>query len=90
VNADVFLLDGHAYSWRQLCALRREQLEAIRKANGTQATLFELREDRRPDSQRSAARRYQEPSLLDLILLDNGGHHQISHGRVSWHSRGTK
>jgi hypothetical protein len=90
VNADVFLLDGHAYSWRRRCALHREQLEAIRKVNGTQATLSELREDRRPDSQRSAAARYQEPRPLDLISLDNGGHHQTSHGRVSWHSRGTK
>jgi hypothetical protein len=82
VNADLFLLDGHAYGWRRLCALRREQLVAIRKANGTQDTLFELREDRRPDSQRSAAGGYQEPSLLDLILLAYGEHHQVSHGRA--------
>ena len=67
MNTDVFLVDGRAYSWRQLCELRRSQLEAIRKARGTQAALFELRDDRRPASERTAAGRYAEPSLLDLI-----------------------
>lgn len=68
MNSDVFTLDGRAYSWRQLCELRRQQLEAARKARGTQALLFELRHDQRPESQRSASGRYAEPSLLDAIL----------------------
>jgi hypothetical protein len=67
MNTDVFMVDGRAYSWRRLCELRRAQLEAIRKAQGMQALLFELREDCRPPGERTAAGRYQEPSLLDLI-----------------------
>ena len=62
--SDAFILGGHAYSWRQLCELRRQQVEAIRKARGTQPALFDLREDVRPASQRRAALRYQEPLLL--------------------------
>jgi hypothetical protein len=65
MSTDVFMVDGRAYSWRQLCELRRQQLEARRKAQGTQAALFELREDHRPASEKTAARRYAEPSLLE-------------------------
>ena len=36
-------------------------------ANPTQPTLFELREDARPMTQRSATGRYLEPSLLDMM-----------------------
>jgi hypothetical protein len=67
MNTDVFMIDGRAYSWRKLCELRRQQLEAIRKARGTQAALFELREDCRPESQRTASGRYAEPALLDWL-----------------------
>ena len=67
MSTDVFMLDGRAYSWRKLCELRREQLEAARKARGTQAALFELREDRRPPNQRTASGRYAEPVLLDWV-----------------------
>ena len=66
MNTDVFVVDGHAFSWRRLCELRRQQLEAIRKAQGRQPALFELHEDHRPASERTATRRYSEPSLLDL------------------------
>jgi hypothetical protein len=65
MNADVFMIDGRAYSWRQLCELRRQQLEARRKAEGAQRALFDLREDHRPPSQRTAARRFSQPGLLD-------------------------
>jgi len=65
VSADTFILDGHAYSWRRLCELRRQQLEARRKAQGAQAALFELRQDFRPVAERNAARRYREPGLFD-------------------------
>jgi hypothetical protein len=27
----MFMLDGHAYSWRQICEFRRQQLEVARK-----------------------------------------------------------
>jgi hypothetical protein len=65
MNSDVFMLDGRAYSWRKVCELRREQLDAARKARGTQSALFELREDCRPASDRNAARRYREPGLFE-------------------------
>jgi len=72
MNADVFMLEGRAYSWRQLCELRRQQLEAIRKARGTQPALFELREDHRPLTQRTASGRYEEPGLLDWPVESSG------------------
>jgi hypothetical protein len=62
---DVLIVDGHAYSWQRLCELRRQQLEARKKAEGNQPALFELRDDYRPQAQRTAAGRYREPSLLD-------------------------
>ncbi len=65
MSADRFMLDGHAYSWRQLCESRRQQLDTIRAARGTQPALFELRDDHRPPSQRSASDRYAQPGLLD-------------------------
>jgi hypothetical protein len=67
MNTDVFIIDGRAYSWRQLCELRRSQLEATRKARGTQATLFALREDHRPSAETTVAGRYREPTLLDWL-----------------------
>ena len=62
---DRFVLDGRAYSWRALCELRRQQLQALRNARGMQSALFELHDDRRPKSQRSASGRYAQPGLLD-------------------------
>jgi hypothetical protein len=44
--------------------LRRAQIQAAAKA--AQPALFELKEDRRPPSQRTAAGRFQEPSLFSL------------------------
>jgi hypothetical protein len=67
VNTDLFMIEGRAYSWRGLCELRRQQLEAIRKARGTQPALFDLREDHRPANERTAAGRYTEPGLLDWL-----------------------
>jgi hypothetical protein len=65
VKPDTFLLDGRAYSWRALCALRREQLEAWRTARGGQPALFKLQKDVRPAGERTAAGRYLEPGLLE-------------------------
>ncbi len=56
-------IDGQRYLWRDLVALRRAQ--ATPKA--TQPTLFELRDDRRPPGERTAAERYQAPSLFTRL-----------------------
>jgi phage-related minor tail protein len=55
-------LDGKRYAWRDLLKLRREQKKAARQA---QPALFELKEDARPQSQRTASSRYEEPTLFD-------------------------
>jgi hypothetical protein len=67
MTIDAFLLNGHAYSWRELCELRRQQLE-VRKANQPrQLARFELKEDCCPEAERTAAGRYAEPTLLGLM-----------------------
>jgi hypothetical protein len=53
---ETILLDGHAYSW--------QQLEAWRVAQPRQLALFELKNDTRPVAERTAARRYREPTLF--------------------------
>jgi len=63
---DIIIIDGHGYSWQQLCELRRQQLEAWRAEQARQLALFELKDDRRPATDRTAAGRYQEPSFLSL------------------------
>jgi hypothetical protein len=55
-------IDGKRYLWRELLQLRREQKKA--HARALQPALFELKEDCRPAADRSAAGRYQEPSLF--------------------------
>jgi hypothetical protein len=67
MNRDTLIVEGRAYSWKRLCELRRAQLEARIAAQGRQPALFDLHEDCRPASQRTAAGRYGEPSLLSLI-----------------------
>jgi hypothetical protein len=47
---------------RDLVKLRQEQREAARHAE--QPPLFELRDDSRPQIERTAAGRYSEPSLF--------------------------
>lgn len=61
---DTLVVDGHAYSWRHLCELRRQQLEAWKAGQGAQPALFDLKDDHRPASERTAAGRYREPSLF--------------------------
>jgi len=58
-------IDGRRYLWRDLVRRRREQRNAL--ARPEQPALFALREDRRPAPARTAAGRYQEPSLLTLL-----------------------
>ena len=55
-------IDGRRYLWRDLLQLRRDQRKAFARAQ--QPTLFELKDDHRPASQRTAAGRYREPSLF--------------------------
>jgi hypothetical protein len=64
---DTIIVNGHAFSWQQLCELRRQQLEAWKAERGSQPALFELRDDCRPQAERTAAGRFREPSLLDGI-----------------------
>jgi hypothetical protein len=61
---DTIVIDGRGYSWQQLCELRRQQLEAWKATRGEQPALFELKEDCRPATERTAAGRYQEPTLF--------------------------
>jgi hypothetical protein len=65
MSRDTFIFEGRAFSWKALCELRRAQLEAMRKARGMQPALFELREDCRPPTQRTASGRYAEPCLFE-------------------------
>ncbi|MGA2841717.1 MAG: hypothetical protein ABSG18_16340 [Steroidobacteraceae bacterium] len=64
---DILYVDGHAYSWRRLCDLRRQQMEAWAKVDPPQPALFELKIDCRPRAERTAGGRYRQPSLLDGI-----------------------
>lgn len=61
---DIFIVDGHAYSWQRLCELRRQQLEAWRLSQPEQPALFALKVDCRPQSERTAAGHYLEPTLF--------------------------
>jgi hypothetical protein len=56
------VVDGKQHDWKEIRRLRREQIQATRKS---QLTLFELKEDARPASQRSVEGRYTEPTLFD-------------------------
>jgi hypothetical protein len=66
-KSDTILIGGHAYSWQQLCELRRQQLEARQAAQPRQLALFELQDDCRPAAERTAAGRYQEPTLFAVV-----------------------
>ena len=55
-------IDGKRHVWRDLLIRRREQIAAVAKSE--QPPLFELKDDRRPMADRTAAGRYLEPSLF--------------------------
>jgi hypothetical protein len=67
---DKIIIDGRAYRWRDIIELRRQQLEAWKAARPEQPALFALKVDSRPATQRTVARRYFEPSLLDALRRD--------------------
>lgn len=58
-------IDGKRIAWREVLQRRREQLQAMAKAETP--ALFELKEDHRPIAERTAAGRYREPSLFTLL-----------------------
>jgi hypothetical protein len=58
------LIDNKRYEWKEILRLRREQIEAERRAQ--QPTLFKLRDDRRPPSQQTARGRYEQPTLFKV------------------------
>lgn len=55
-------IDGKRYAWKDILQKRREQLAQSRQP---QPALFELKEDARPPTERTAAGRYLEPTLFD-------------------------
>jgi hypothetical protein len=55
-------IDAKRYLWRDILQLRREQKRAFARLQ--QPTLFELKDDRRPETERTVAGRYREPSLF--------------------------
>lgn len=50
-------IDGKRHLWREVLELRREQKKAHARAQ--QPTLFELKDDRRPEADRCASGRYR-------------------------------
>ena len=57
-------IDGKRHLWRDIVKLRQEQVRAAVEAAPAQPPLFELHDDFRPITERSAASRYLEPSLF--------------------------
>ena len=55
-------IDGKRHLWRDILQLRREQKKAYARAQ--QPVLFDLKEDCRPASERTAEGRYREPMLF--------------------------
>ena len=61
------------YSWQRLRELRRQQLEAWKAAQPQQPALFVLKDDFRPVTQRTAVRRFQEPTLFANVVAPSEG-----------------
>jgi hypothetical protein len=59
------IIEGKPYLWSELVRLRREQLAACR-VQAHQPALFELKHDVRPEPERKASCRYQQPSLFTI------------------------
>jgi hypothetical protein len=57
-------INGQRVAWSEIVRLRKEQREAVR---AKQMTLFELKQDARPATERSVVGRYLEPSLFSLL-----------------------
>jgi hypothetical protein len=61
------IIDGKRYLWSEIVRVRREQLAAL-KRQAAQPTLFELKHDARPATERKAADRYLQPSLFSVLV----------------------
>ena len=72
---DTIIVDGHAFSWQRICELRRRQLAVWKAAQSEQPALFELKDDCRPVAERTAAGRYQQPTLFAVMIprRESGG-----------------
>jgi hypothetical protein len=57
------VIGGIRYEWKEIRRLRREQIQATRKQ---QLVLFEMKDDRRPASQKTAGGRFSEPTLFKV------------------------
>jgi hypothetical protein len=57
-------IDGKRYEWKQIRELRRRQMLEARRIR--QLALFELKDDARPASQRTAEGRFTEPMLFKV------------------------
>lgn len=57
-------IDGKRYLWRELVARGKAQMKALPPTS--QPFLFDVRDDCRPATQRSAAGRYQQPTLFEM------------------------
>jgi hypothetical protein len=55
-------IDGKRYAWRDILKLRKERRDEAR--NG-QMTLFEMKDDSRPPSQKTAEGRFTQPLLFE-------------------------
>jgi hypothetical protein len=64
---DTIIVDGRAYSWARLIELRRQQLEIWRAEHCRQLALFELKDDCRPEAERTASGRFREPTFFALM-----------------------
>jgi hypothetical protein len=57
-------INGKRHLWRDIVKLRQEQLRAAAEAQPVQPPLFDLHDDFRLITERTAATRYLEPSLF--------------------------
>ena len=64
---DTIVIDGHAFSWQRISERRRQQLEAWKIEQPRQLALFELKDDCRPETERTAAERYHAPTFFALL-----------------------
>ena len=64
---DTIIIDSRGFSWRRIVKLRRAQIEAWKATQPQQPSLFDLREDCRSVTERTAAGRYREPTLKALL-----------------------
>jgi hypothetical protein len=55
-------IDGKRYAWRDIVKLRKAQRD---EGRDKQMTLFEMKDDSRPSSQKTAEGRFTQPLLFE-------------------------